>query len=160
LVFEIMQPDELAGCPTDRMGKYPSKEEMMNPGVIGAFIPIVMFISVFTFVTFAVWFGTRQKEREAFYKSETLRRITESSGEGAKAAIDLLREEERLKRIKAREGVKIGGVVCIGAGVGLTALLLTLEGFGHGSPYMVGLIPALVGVALLIYVYKLAAPVE
>jgi uncharacterized membrane protein YeaQ/YmgE (transglycosylase-associated protein family) len=51
-------------------------------------------------------------------------------------------------------------VVCVGAGVGLTALLLTLEGARPGSPYMVGLIPALVGVALLVYVYKLAAPVE
>jgi len=131
-----------------------------NVGIVAVFIPIVLFVSVFTFLVFAVWFGTRQKEREAFYKSETLRRITESSGEGAKAAIDLLREEERLKRIKAREGVKIGGVVCVGAGVGLTALLLTLEGARPGSPYMVGLIPALVGVALLVYVYKLAAPVE
>ena len=132
----------------------------MGTDQLAVFIPIVLFVSLFTFLVFSVWFGTRQKEREAFYKSETLRRITESSGEGAKAAIDLLREEERLKRIKAREGVKIGGVVCIGAGVGLTALLLTLEGARPGSPYMVGLIPALVGVALLVYVYKLAAPVE
>ena len=132
----------------------------MGTDQLAVFIPIVLFVSLFTFLVFSVWFGTRQKEREAFYKSETLRRITESSGEGAKAAIDLLREEERLKRIKAREGVKIGGGVCVGAGVGLTALLLTLEGARPGSPYMVGLIPALVGVALLVYVYKLAAPVE
>jgi hypothetical protein len=147
-------------------GKFPGKEEEMenNAGVlipiIAMLIPIVAIVSVFTMIIFSVWFGTRQKEREAFYKAETLRRITESSGEGAKAAMDLLKEEERLKRIKAREGLKIGGLVCVAAGIGLTILLLTLEGVHRGSPYMVGLIPGLIGVALLIYVFYMAKPVE
>jgi len=117
-------------------------------------------IGVFSFLIVSVWVDGRKKEREAFYKSETLRRITESSGEGAKAALDLLREEERLKRIKSREGMKIGGLVCIGVGIGLTVFLLPLVGAPQGSPYMVGLIPGLIGVALLVYVYLLASPVE
>jgi hypothetical protein len=137
---------------------------MGNAGVLvpifGALIPMVMFVSMFTMIIFGIRYGTQRKEREAFYKAETLRRITESSGEGAKAAIDLLREEERLKRIKAREGLKIGGLVCVAAGIGLTILLLTLEGVHRGSPYMVGLIPGLIGVALLVYVFFMAAPVE
>ncbi len=91
-------------------------------------IPIVIAISIFTFITFAVWFGTRRKEREAFYKAETLRRITQASGEGAKAAIDLLREEERLMRIKARESIKIGGVINLGLGVGLVICFWSLVG--------------------------------
>ena len=74
----------------------------MHQNELAMLIPMVAFLSTFTFLVFAVWFGTRQKEREAYYKSETLRRISESSGEGAKAAIDLLREEERLMRILAR----------------------------------------------------------
>jgi hypothetical protein len=139
------------------MGKYPGKEEIMGPGTVAVFVPIVLFVSLFTFLVFAVWFGTRQKEREAFYKSETLRRISESSGEGAKAAIDLLREEERLKRIKAREGVKIGGVVNVGVGIGLVIFLWALVG---PKVALCGLIPGLVGVALLVYVYYMAAPVE
>ena len=132
----------------------------VTPAVIMHLVPIVLFVSLFTFLVFAVWFGTRQKEREAYYKSETLRRITEASSDGAKAAIELLREDERLKRIKDREGVKIAGVVCVATGIGLTILLLTLEGARPGSPYMVGLIPGLIGAAFLIYAYKLAAPVE
>jgi len=152
-----MQPDLHAGCPTRRMGKYPGKEEIMGPGTVAIFVPIVLFVSLFTFLVFAVWFGTRQREREAFYKSETLRRISESSGEGAKAAIDLLREEERLKRIKAREGVKIGGVVNVGVGIGLVIFLWALVG---PKVALCGLIPGLVGVALLVYVYYMAAPVE
>ncbi|MGA2833110.1 MAG: hypothetical protein ABSE55_08565 [Terracidiphilus sp.] len=129
----------------------------MGTEQIAVFIPIVLFVSMFTFLVFAVWFGTRQKEREAYYKSETLRRITESSGEGAKAAIDLLREEERLKRIKAREGIKIGGVINVGVGIGL---LIFLGALVSVKVALCGLIPGLIGVAMLIYAYYLAAPVE
>ena len=125
--------------------------------IIGVFIPIVAIVSVFTFVSFAVWFGTRQKEREAFYKSETLRRITESSSEGAKAAIDLLKEEERLKRIKAREGMKVGGLVCVSVGIALVIFLWTLVG---PQVALCGLIPGFIGVALLVYVFYMAGPVE
>ena len=126
--------------------------------IVAMLIPIIAIVSTFTMISFGIWFGTKQKEREAFYKSETLRRITESSGEGAKAAMDLLREEERLKRIKAREGVKIGGLVCIAVGI---ALLIFLRMLVHGEPvYLCGLIPGFIGVAMLVYVFFMAAPVE
>src|ERR1035437_2170334 len=132
-VFEIMQPDSPACCLTIRKGKYPGKENVMNENnlgilipIIGVCVPIVAIISVFTMIIFAIWFGTRKREREAFYKAETMRRITESSREGAKAAIDLLREEEHLKRIKAREGMKIGGLICLAVGVALIIFLRML----------------------------------
>lgn len=131
-------------------------ENVLIP-VVGMLIPIVAIVSLFTFISLAVWFGTRQKERDAFYKAETLRRITEASGEGAKAAIDLLREEEHLKRIKSREGLKIGGLVNLGLGVGLTIFLWALVG---PKIALCGLIPGLIGVALLIYVTFMAGPVE
>jgi hypothetical protein len=140
------------------MGNLPGKEEEMNPGAIAVFVPIVAIVSVFTMIIFATWFGSRQKEREAFYKSETLRRITETSGEGAKAAIDLLKEEERLKRIKAREGIKIGGLVCVSAGIALLIFLRAL--IGNEPVYLCGLIPGLIGVALLVYAFFMAGPVE
>jgi len=122
--------------------------------------PIAVIAVVFTFTAVVVWIDSRRKERDAFYKSETLRRITETAGEGAKAAIELLREDERIKQTKQREGLKIGGLICVATGIGLTALLVTLVGTQHGSPYLVGLIPALVGVAMLVYVYLLAPPVQ
>jgi hypothetical protein len=134
---------------------------MENAGVLvpifGILVPIVALVSVFTFVTFAHWFKYRSQEREAFYKAETLRRITEASGEGAKAAIELLREDDRLKRIKAREGLKIGGAVCTGIGIALIPFLWVESG---RAVSLIGLIPGLIGVALLVYVYFMAAPVE
>lgn len=129
----------------------------MSVAQLGVMVPIVLFVGLFTFLVFSVWFGTRQKEREAFYKSETLRRITESSGDGAKAAIDLLREEERMKQVKSREGMKIAGVVNIGLGIGLIIFLWALVGL---KVALCGLIPGLIGVGLLVYVFYMAKPVE
>jgi lipopolysaccharide export LptBFGC system permease protein LptF len=138
------------------MGKNPGKEDKMGPEQLGVMIPIVMFIGLFTFLSIAAWAGSRRQEREAFYKAETLRRITEASGEGAKEAIELLREESRLARIKRREGIKIGGVITLGVGVALVLFL----GAEHHSDYLVGLIPGLIGVAMLVYVYFMASPLE
>jgi amino acid transporter len=142
------------------MGKNPGKEEIMNPTVVVFFVPIVGIISVFTMIIFGIRYGTQRKEREAFYRAENLRRITESSGEGAKAAIELLKEEEHLKRIKAREGMKIGGLVCVAVGVAMVIFLWAMTKTDPGAPYLVGLIPGFIGVALLVYVFFMAGPVE
>ncbi len=142
------------------MGKYPGKEEEMGDGaaMLALLIPIVSVIATFTFITLAVWFKHRSQEREAYYKAETLRRITEASGDSAKAALEMMREDDRLKRIKSREGMKIGGLVNIGVGL---ALLIFLRALVHDQPvYLCGLIPGFVGIALLIYALFLAPPLE
>lgn len=120
------------------------------------------------FLPTAVTLEHKRKEREAFYKSETLRRISEASGEGAKSAMEMLRADERIKGLKAREGLKIGGLINVGVGIGLMIFLHALLGGGGGSVinggtgsvYLCGLIPGLIGVAMLVYVYLLAAPLE
>jgi hypothetical protein len=121
---------------------------------ISAIALFVVFIPTVTFL------DNRRKEREAYYKAETFRRLAESSGEGAKAAIELLREEDRLKRIKAREGLKIGGVINIAVGLSLLIFLRMMMGSGPGSPALCGLIPGFIGVGMLIYVFFLASPIE
>ena len=128
--------------------------------ILGVCIPIVGTVAVFTFLIFSVRLSSQQKDREAFYRSENLRRITESSGEGAKAAIELLKEEDRLNRIKSREGMKIGGLICVAVGVAMVIFMWAISKTDPDIPYLVGLIPGLIGVALLAYVYLLAAPVE
>lgn len=114
----------------------------------------------------------RRKEREAFYKAETLRRIAEAPGEGSQAALHLLHEEERMKAIKTREGLKIGGIINVAVGIGLMIFLRALLGGGgsiHAGPiqasgpgpvYLCGLIPLLIGVAMIVYVYVMAPPIE
>lgn len=117
-------------------------------------VPVVGSIALFSFLAVAVWSGTRQKERETYYKSETLKKIAESSGEGAKAAIELLREQEKNHEKRRLEGMKLGGLVNVALGIGLMVLL---RGLVHEEPvYLAGLIPLLVGLALLAYTFFLA----
>lgn len=116
--------------------------------LFGIFLPVV------------TWIDSRRKEREAFYKAEMFRRLSESSGDSAKTALDLLREESRQERIKKREGMKIGGVITLGVGVAMVIFLSFMTGSGRGTPFFVGLIPAFVGLAMLVYVYFMAAPIE
>lgn len=108
------------------------------------------------FIPLVVFFESRRKEREAFYRAEMLRRVSEASGEAGKAAIELLREEERLTAVKKIEGMKVGGLVNIGLGVALLIFLRFMIGSGPGSPYLCGLIPAFIGLALLAYALFLA----
>lgn len=123
-------------------------------------VPVVLFVMLFSFLSVAVWVDGKKKEREAFYKAETLRRITESSGEGAKEALELLREETRLENLKKYEGIKLGGLICIAVGVALTVFLKVQTAAEPGAPYLVGLIPGLIGVAMLVYIYGLAGHAE
>lgn len=121
------------------------------------------FLSVGAVALFAVflpvttWLEARRKDREAFYKAETLRRVTESSPDGAKASIEYLREVNRMAQYKTIEGLKIGGLIMTGIGIGVVALLWVLAG---RTVAVCGLIPLLMGLAMLGYVYFLAAPVE
>jgi len=129
--------------------------------------PLVIIVAVFTFTAVIHFVDSQRKEREAYYKAETLRRITEASGEGASAAVELLREDERIKRTKSREGLKIGGLINIAVGIGLMIFLHALFSGGGsisngvpGSVYLCGLIPGLTGAAMLVYVYLLATPLK
>ena len=122
-----------------------------------------MFLSIGAVALFVVFIPRhldryQRREREAFYKAETIRRLAEASGEGAKAAMELLREQNRLEQTRKREGMKIGGLVNLGVGVGLMIFLRALV--GNEPVYLCGLIPGLIGVALLVYALFLAPPIE
>jgi len=119
---------------------------------IGAVALFVIFIPTVS------WIDARRKEREAFYKADTIRRLAESSGEGAKAAVDLLREQDRQTQMKTREGMKIGGIINLAVGVALLIFLRAL--IGNEPVYLCGLIPGFIGVAMLTYAYFLAPPLQ
>lgn len=129
----------------------------IGENVVGAtvfLVPIVGSIALFSFLGVASWSEARRREREAYYKSETLKKIAESSGEGAKSALELLREQEKNFVTRRLEGMKIGGLVTAAVGIGVMAIL---RGLVHDEPvYLVGVIPLLIGVALLIYPFLLA----
>jgi hypothetical protein len=126
--------------------------------VAAMLIPIIGSIALFSFLAITTWSEARRKEREAYYRSETLKKIAESSGEAAKSTLELMREQEKNFVKRRLEGLKIGGLVTTAVGIGVMALL---RGLVHDDPvYLAGLIPLLIGVALLAYPFLLAPKVE
>lgn len=124
--------------------------------VAAMFVPIIGSIALFSFLAVASWSDARRKEREAYYKSEMLKKLAETSGDGTKAAIELLHSEERRAALKRREGIKLGGLITLAVGIALMVFLRAVATDDPGA-YLVGLIPALIGAALLVYTYVLAA---
>jgi hypothetical protein len=122
-------------------------------------LPVFLFLSVgaislFSFVAVASWSDARRREREAYYKSETLKKIAETQGTGGSAALEFLREDERNAMRRRREGIKLGGLITAAVGIGLMVFLRAEE---RSEPaYLLGLIPLLVGTVLLAYAYLLA----
>lgn len=123
-------------------------------GVVAVAIPVVGSIALFSFLAVAAWSDARRRERETYYKSETLKKIAESSGEGARAAVELIREQEKNLVRRRREGMKLGGLITAVVGIGVMALL---RGLVTDEPvYLAGLIPLLIGLAILTYTFLLA----
>lgn len=127
--------------------------------MIGPSVAVFIYLSVgalalFGFLSVAAWSGARSSERVSYYKNDMLKKLAESSGDGAKQAVEYLQEERRLAAQKHREGLMIGGLVNVAIGVGL---MIFLKGIIHQAPiYLVGVIPLLIGLALLAYVFAMA----
>lgn len=141
-------------------GLFFGPDEIFSNYGLWAFLSIGAVSLFGVFIPLVTWIDRRGKEREAYYQAETFRRMAESSGDGAKAAMEMMREQGRQKQIKILEGMKIGGVINIGVGVALVIFLRTMLGGGTGTPWLCGLIPGLIGVAMLVYVFALARPVD
>src|ERR1700758_2505510 len=122
--------------------------------VAAMLIPIVGSIALFSFLGVASWSDARRKERESYYTADALKKIAESSGEGAKSAVEYLREQNREYARRRVEGLKLGGLITGAVGIGVMVLLWGLE---HTEPaYLVGPLPVLIGIALLVYVFTMA----
>ena len=95
-----------------------------------------------------------RKEREAFYRSEVVKKIADSQGSGVEAALELMREDERRAERRIRAGLRLGGLVLTAVGIGVTIFLYAIV--PDMPVFLAGLIPALIGLALLAYSYILA----
>jgi hypothetical protein len=115
-------------------------------------------IALFTMISVSSWASARQKEREAYYKSDMLKKVAEAQGPGAASALELLREEAKIYSLKTKQGLKIGGLVCIAAGLGT---LVFLKALVTDEPvYLSGLIVMLIGAALYAGSYVVTVPID
>lgn len=110
-------------------------------------------VALFGFLAVAAWSGARQQERESYYKNDMLKKLAESDTQSAAATLAYLQEKERSREAKSeakkREGYLLGGLINIGIGIGLIVFLTAIV-HDNRAVGLVGLIPALIGVALLI----------
>jgi hypothetical protein len=104
-------------------------------------------VAMFSMISVATWSGARQKEREAYYKNDMLKKLADAQGPGANSALELIREEARLSTLRMRQGLQIGGLVTAAAGLGVLIFLRALLGSEQGV-WLCGMIPLLVGMAL------------
>jgi hypothetical protein len=116
----------------------------------------VASIALYSYLSINSYVNGRRKEREAYYRTETVRRLTESAGAGADGAIALLREEDRLQMRRRLEGTKLGGLITTAVGIGLMIFLGIANDDSHLIGVAIGVVPLMVGIALLVYAYRLA----
>jgi hypothetical protein len=109
-------------------------------------------VALFSMISVAVWSGARQKEREAYYKNDMLKKLADTQGPGASSALELMREEARAATLRMKQGLQIGGLVTGAAGLGVVIFLRFLLG-GDEGVYLCGLIPLFVGMALFVSSY-------
>jgi hypothetical protein len=113
--------------------------------------PLFMFLSVavtaaLSFAAVIIWTAARQKEREAFYRSETIKKVAESGN--AAAAVEFVRETDRIEAARGRAAFRLVGLILLGAGAGLMVFLNAI--ITEEPIYFVGLIPVLIGAAMLV----------
>src|SRR5665213_1104071 len=149
-----MKPVGESVCPTvcSNKSRYLKESFMINKDVALFLFLAIAAVAVFTFLSVATWTGTRQQERESYYKAEMMKKIAEVGGE-RNPALEYLREQERIAEAKRVGGFRLGGLINIAVGLALLILLHALVPV-HGV-YLTGLIPLFVGLALLVYGYSL-----
>jgi hypothetical protein len=115
---------------------------------------VAFFGIIFSFLSIAVWTDARRKEREAFYRSETVKKIAESPAAGP-LVIEFMREHERNAMRRMHEGIRLGGLIAFVVGIGLMIFLWNIV---PGKPvYLVGLMPIAAGGALFVHGYFFAS---
>ena len=125
----------------------------MNPPYL--FLSIAA-VSVCSFIAVVIWVKERRREREAYYTSETVKKIAELQGPNVNAAVEFFRDAERNVVLRRLEGLKVGGLLAIAVGLGMGIVLRAVDRNDPDPDFLIGVIPMLVGAALLIYAYILA----
>jgi hypothetical protein len=124
----------------------------LNDTLALAFL-MVGALALFSFLAVATWSDNRRREREAYYKNETIRKVMEMPGATPATVQEFVREQQAIADRRRREGLKLGGLITVAVGIGIIVFLI-----GKPGPqiYTLGAIPLLVGIALMAYAYFLA----
>ena len=113
-----------------------------------------IWLALFCWLAVVGWAKHRRLEREAYYHHETEKRLLEKGDAGAVQILRLRNEEQRVRWLQRREGLKLGGLIVTALGMGILVGLQFID-TGGLSFAGAGWVPLIIGLALLLYVYVL-----
>jgi hypothetical protein len=118
-------------------------------------IPIVLFISLFTFLAIASITDNRRKQDEARAKYEFLKKMAEGGNFDVQKYMEFEQVERRAWRERRMENLRLGGLILMGLGVALVAFFYAVANENRGVATL-GIIPAAVGGALFLSAWLMA----
>ena len=125
----------------------------MNEGLLIMIVPLLLLVFAWTSVTY--WISARATERRMRERYALLKHLSERPAESVQVVLEQLRqddarEEERLRAKAAvmRRGKLEGGFIMLVLGAALGLFLYNLV--PGGALWMIGLMPALIGVVLVV----------
>lgn len=95
---------------------------------------IVSIASTFGFLSVFWWALQRRREREAYYRYETLRRLMERSDVAPDTIGTLIRDSEEMENRRRRDGLLLAAFTFSGVGIGILVAL-------HREPFASEAIP-------------------
>jgi len=122
--------------------------------IVAIIVVAIFWLALFCWLTVVGWAKQRRKEREAFYRHETEKKLVDTGGASVDQLLKLRYDEDCKRWALRREGLKLGGLITAAAGLGLV-LAPPLLKTGKLSISALGWIPLGIGVALLLYAYLL-----
>jgi hypothetical protein len=124
-----------------------------NPDPMIYLIPVTMVVALGAFFSVVGFARERRREREALYRHETARALVEKGAMDA-AQFLAMEREEALRPWRARlETIKLLGLVCALAGVGL---LIGMRAADEAPARGIGWMPLGIGAGALLYAWVLA----
>ncbi len=121
-------------------------------GAVTMFIPVVAVISICALLAVAIWSSQRRREREIHYRHELLKRLVDKGADKDDLAA-LMRASDVNRWVNRREGLKLGGLITLLAGIGT---MIGLQFIEDEAIWLMGSVPTLVGFGLLFYAVVLA----
>jgi hypothetical protein len=125
----------------------------VNEGLLIMIVPLLLLVFAWTSVTY--WISARATERRMRERYALLKHLSERPADSVQVVLEQLRqddahEEERLRAKAAvmRRGKLEGGFIMLVLGAALGLFLYNLV--PGGALWMIGLMPALIGVVLVV----------
>ena len=129
---------------------------MGSGGIAFWFFLAAATVASLTFLSIVVWAENRLKERKEFYRYEFRKRLVDAGKMDATSVAGLMRYEYDLRLRQGRQQLLVAAFVIFGAGIGICVGLQFIK----NSIWMVGLIPASIGLCLLAYGFLLAEKLD